>query len=719
MSTLSRWWHRWTRGLWFPVWWLAVLGVLLLTSPRLRSATWQVGDVAATDILAPYSVQYPSEVLTERAREEAARAVGKVYDPLDPAIARRQIERLQATLRYIDAVRADSYASTDAKIADLLRIANLNLTPDEAHQLLSLDDASWARVKREAQRVLLEVMQSPIRDDKVEEARRSVAVRVGFDLTPIQARLVERLAAAFVAPNVLFNPQRTAEAQEQARRSVQPVIRVFRRGEIVVPRGKVLDEADLEALQHFNLLTTTPQRRAQIAAAYGALTALLALFSGLFWRGHPRALSGARAKFLALGGYVALLAVARLWLPGHVVVPYLFPLGVYALVLAVFSDLTTVMALAGTLAVLVVYDLPRGLELAIGYGIVPLVGAFWLHRRGGRLSSFVQAGMILALGNALWVLAFRLPDPRTDWPGLATLLAAGLGNAGLSTSMALLLHYALAPLLGRITPQHLLDLARPDHPLLQYLLRRAPGTYQHSLLVANLSEQAAERVGADPLLARVGALYHDVGKAENPHYFIENLPPGAPDPHADLTPQQSSAIIRAHVPDGLRLARTYRLPPRLMDFIAEHHGTTITRFQYAMALRQAADPEQVNIEDFRYPGPKPQSKETGILMLADGCEARARSQRPGTPQALREMVHDQIMRRLNEGQLDEAPLTVRDLVAIEAAFVDVLQGTYHQRIPYPGVAPSSRPSSKAEALAPGAARERVEEEVGDADRGAN
>ncbi len=692
MATPSRW-RAWARGLWFPLWWLVVLGVLLTTSPRLRPAMWQVGDVAATDILAPYSVQYPSQVLTEQAREEAARAVGKVYDPLDPAIARRQLERLQAALHYIDAVRHDPYATPDEKVLDLLRLEGVELTPAEARQILNLDEDAWAQVKREAQRVLIEVMQAPIREDRVDDARRAVVARISFDLTPIQARLAEKLAAAFVAPNVLYNPQRTAEAQEQARRSVQPVVRAFRRGEIVVPRGKVLDEADLEALAHFGMLA--PQRRGQVTAAYGLLVTLLALITAMYWRGHPQALPGGRDKALALGGMVLLLAIARGLLPGHVVLPYLFPMGLYALVLALFWQPATAMLLSAVLTVLVVYDLPRALELAVFYGLVPWAAALWLHQRGGRLSSFVQAGILLAVGQVLTVLAFRLPDPRTDWLGLSTLMVAGVVNAGLSASAALLFQYTLAPLLGHITPQHLLDLARPDHPLLQHLLHRAPGTYQHSLLVANMAEQAAERVGADPLLARVGALYHDVGKAENPHYFIENIPPGGPDPHAGLTPQQSSAIIRAHVTDGLRLAREYHLPARLHDFIAEHHGTTITRYQYMQALRQAEDPSQVNVEDFRYPGPKPRSKETGILMLADGCEARARSQRPESPEALRALVHDQIMQRLNEGQLDDAPLTLRDLAAIENAFVDVLQGIYHQRIKYPETAPLSAPQEAA------------------------
>lgn len=676
-----------SRWLWLLVWWGAVLGVLLVTSPRLQAIPWQLGDVATTDILAPYALQFVSDVLTQQAQDDAARAVGRVYDPLDPTIGRRQLERLQAALRYIDVVRRDPYADIEAKTLDLLRMDDLSLTADEARQILTLDPASWAQVQREAQRVLVEMMQTPIRDDRLDEARRMVPARIRFDLTPVQARLVETLVNAYLAPNVLYNPERTAQAQAQARASVTPVSRTFRRGEIVVPRGKVLDAADLEALAHFGMLT--PQRRGAVLAAYGALMLLVGLVVAVFWKVWPQALPDARSRLAGLGGFVLLLVMARLLLPGHVLRPYLFPLGLYALVLAVFWDVPTTLVFSSALAVLVAYDLARPLEWLTFHGFAPWVAALWLKYRGGRLSAFIQAGLLMMVSQLATVTAFRLADPSTDWVALGSLWVAAVFNAGLSTSMALLAQYLLAFGLGRVTPQHLLELARPDHPLLQYLLHRAPGTYQHSLLVANLAEQAAERVGADPLLARVGALYHDVGKAENPHYFIENIPPGGPDPHAGLTPQQSSAIVRAHVTDGLRLAREYRLPARLHDFIAEHHGTTLTYYQYQQALQQAEDPSQVHADDFRYPGPRPRSAETAILMLADGCEARARSQRPGTPEALRAMVHDQIMRRLKQGQLDDAPLTLRDLAAIEDAFVDVLQGIYHQRLEYAeGTVPS-------------------------------
>ena len=230
----------------------------------------------------------------------------------------------------------------------------------------------------------------------------------------------------------------------------------------------------------------------------------------------------------------------------------------------------------------------------------------------------------------------------------------------------------------------LMDLTRPDHPLLQRLLNTAPGTYQHSLQVANLAEQAAERIDADPLLTRVGALYHDVGKLRNPIFFIENQPPGFPNPHDKLDPLTSSAAIIRHVPDGLDLARKYRLPGRIVDFIAEHHGKMITRYQYIRAIEAAdGDEETVDEEQFRYPGPRPQSRETAIVMLADSSEARVRAERPVDEDELRELIQGVVEDRVTWKQLDDTDLTLRELNVIVDSFTGTLKGVYHPRMKYP------------------------------------
>jgi putative nucleotidyltransferase with HDIG domain len=249
--------------------------------------------------------------------------------------------------------------------------------------------------------------------------------------------------------------------------------------------------------------------------------------------------------------------------------------------------------------------------------------------------------------------------------------------------------FILAQFLGLTTALQLLEISRPDSSLLNYFLQRAPGTYQHSLQVANLAEQAAECIQADTLLTRVGALFHDVGKAANPLFFVENQPPSQIDSHDDLKPETSAQVIIRHVADGLELARKYHLPRRLQDFIAEHHGTLITRYQYNRAMQIAkADNSQVDEAKFRYPGPAPRSKETALLMFADGVEARARAERPGNDDEVRALVRSVIERCQKYGQLDNAPLSQRDLTDIIESFVTTLRVTYHPRLEYPKDSPA-------------------------------
>jgi putative nucleotidyltransferase with HDIG domain len=282
------------------------------------------------------------------------------------------------------------------------------------------------------------------------------------------------------------------------------------------------------------------------------------------------------------------------------------------------------------------------------------------------------------------LIAFRLPFSQPDWLGMVQFLSVA-AFAGLSAaSLTLLLQYLFAQLLGLTTPLQLLEISRPDSTLLQFFLRNAPGTYQHSLQVANLAEQAAEKIGADPLLTRVGALFHDIGKALNPNFFIENQLPGSVNTHEDSDPYKVAATIIRHVTDGIQLAKKHRLPRRLHDFILEHHGTLITQYQYNQALEAAGgDATKVDIEKFRYPGPSPASRESALLMLADATEARARAERPSDDDEIRKLVTSVIQTVQKHNQLDDTLLTLRDLNQITESFVTTLRGTYHPRIQYP------------------------------------
>jgi putative nucleotidyltransferase with HDIG domain len=394
-----------------------------------------------------------------------------------------------------------------------------------------------------------------------------------------------------------------------------------------------------------------------------------------------------RSAALVVLLFLVFLISARLVIPAHTVVPYVFPVAAYGMTVAALFGAELAIVSSVPLAILAAYDLPYALDLTLYYMIGSLFGVLALGR-ARRLFTFFWAGVAVALSSVIVILVYRLPSPTSDLVGLATLAAAASFNGLASASITVLLQFLLAQLLGVTTSIQLMDLTRPDHPLLQVLLHNAPGTYQHSLQVANLAEQAAEQIDADPILTRVGALYHDIGKTAAPAFFIENQPPGFVNPHDTLPANESAAIIIRHVADGLELGRQHRLPRRVLDFISEHHGTAITRYQYVNAVKAAGgDETQVDIEQFRYPGPKPQSRETAVLMLADGCEARVRAERPDDQERLRKIIKEVINARVSSGQLDETNLTLRDLNTILDSFTATLRGIYHPRVEYPKLEP--------------------------------
>lgn len=286
----------------------------------------------------------------------------------------------------------------------------------------------------------------------------------------------------------------------------------------------------------------------------------------------------------------------------------------------------------------------------------------------------------LAFTNGAIILVFSLLHGEQ----LSTLLQNqlyGLVNAIISIIIALGALPFLENIFGITTPIRLLELSNPNEPLLRELLTKAPGTYHHSLIVANLSEQAAQAIGADPLIARVGALYHDIGKAKRPYFFIENQF-GGENPHDKLTPNLSTLVVISHTRDGIEMGRIHRLPLVIQDFITQHHGTTLVQYFYHQALTKDGS-ERVFQEDYRHDGPKPQTKETAIMLLADEVEASTRSLTKPTPQKIEEAVKEVIHYVEKDGQLEESPLSFKDLSIITSTFIKLLCGMYHSRIEYP------------------------------------
>lgn len=375
------------------------------------------------------------------------------------------------------------------------------------------------------------------------------------------------------------------------------------------------------------------------------------------------------------------LGAALLLLPGHAWLYYLFPSAAISIVLAAFVDAQLSLLVAVALGLVVGYLADRSLAVAAYASVGGLVGVLSLGRTN-RVNHILWSGVCVGLANTAVVLVWGVLAEPVSRLELARLLALAIANGLFSSSLALIGFFLVSALLGITTSLQLLDLAQPTHPLLQQLLQHAPGTYYHSLMVSNLAEQAAQRIGADVLLTRVGALYHDVGKLAQPEYFAENEPAGV-NMHQSLEPRQSARIIVNHVPEGLRLARHYHLPGEVRRFIAEHHGTSLIQYFYYLALQQAGAAGQVLESDFRYPGPRPRSRETALVMLSDSCEATVRAEQPSSLEQIQQIVQRVVMERVNGGELNECSLTLHDVDQAQHAFVEVLHGAFHPRISYP------------------------------------
>ncbi len=641
-----------------------------------------VGEVAPRDLDAPRAIEYISDVRTEEARQNAALTVPSIYTPADPSVAREQIHHLRVTLQYITTVRADKYADATEQQSDLLALENITLNPEIIATILSSSDAQWETIQQESLSVLEQVMRNSIRQNDVASIQRNVPSRVSLALTETQANLVAALVRAFIVPNSFYSDDLTEASRNSAREAVEPIVQQYKAGERVVSGGQIITPANFEALEKLGLIQSKDEFPKTIGA--GVLTLTLALFLWLYFNYRPSAhLRDLRSLVSAAILFLVFLVGARLALPNHLITPYFYPLPAFGLLIATLFGADTAFVLVFALSFLTTYGMTDSLELTSYYLLASLVSILVLGK-ARQAWSFLKAGLAVSLVGIAMLLAYWLPFTSADWIGIATLAAAAAFNGLSSASLTLLLQFFLAQILGIPTTLRLLEISRPDAPLLQYLLRTAPGTYQHSLQVANLAEQAAESIGADALLVRVGALFHDVGKAQNPLFFIENQVPGSINTHEDLAPEESAEIIIRHVNDGVTLGRKYRLPRRLIDFILEHHGTNITRYQYTQALKNAkGDHSKVDLEKFRYPGPAPRSRETALLMLADGTEAWARAERPQTEQELRSLVHKSIERVQQSGQINNTHLTLRDLALIKESFISTLRGTLHPRIKYP------------------------------------
>lgn len=510
------------------------------------------------------------------------------------------------------------------------------------------------------------------------------------------ARAIRRVATSMINVNITYNRERTAAVKKEALASVKPVYFQIAKGEPIIKEGEPVNEGHLRKLAGLNKANPAYSRYTILIGTAVILLLLLHLCCYFSERYLDR--SGNASEDLVL---FCLLILGTLLLvrfisslsplvtsagPGMNArsILYAAPVATGSMLASLMVDARIAFIFAALAAATSSLAVEGDIYLFVYYFISGIVGLHGMAKITDR-TSVLRAGLLVGLVNMAAVLAVKMAVGQ-----VATVQDAyeiGLGFLG--GVLSGLLVSGLAPLLerlGYVTNIKLLEMANLNHPLLKQMAMEAPGTYHHSIMVGNLAESSAELIGANPLLARVGALFHDIGKIgkkTKPSYFIENQERGA-NPHDKLEPSMSSLILVTHVKNGVEKAQQFRLGKAITDIIQQHHGTNLIRFFYNKALEKAEKTGQVVSEDkYHYPGPRPQSKEAALVMLADVTEAACRTLTDPTPARIQKRVQTLVMQLFSEGQLDQSTLTLKDLHAITKSFVRTLQGILHSRIDYP------------------------------------
>lgn len=685
---------------WRLVLFAALLGILLggvLVLPVVPAAVGQdvrEGFPAPYTLTSPVTTRYVSQVLTRADREAAAKAVADVYT-FDPSITTQARQTLSNTLGVVETIAFDPSFTTTQRLTRLNSLEGIDFTAETLNLLLTMPPSAWPAIKRETVRVFdtLNYDMGNVRQIQAQDVdllRLGISRRIQLTFSPLERALIEQLVKPFLVPNYVVDEDETARRREEAQNRTPPHYVDVLEGELILYEGQIVRAVDLEKLEAAGLRNPTVSWW-NVAGHLVLVVGLVAAYCLFLYRFQEKVAQDFRS--LLLIGLVMFVAVigAKLMVPGRVGLAYAFPLPTVAILLSLL--LGPGVAVGATLIMAILVGLLGGssmvlVVLGVVGGLIGILGVW----KAKHLSAFFLTGLYISLADIVVVAAFRLVGQALDLRPLATAVVACVISGFASAILGFATFGFLGSLFGRVTLLQLMELSNPNHPLLHRLMQEAPGTYYHSIIVGNLAERAAEVIGADPMLARVGAYYHDIGKVIRPYFFIDNQA-GRSNIHDDLPPRSSAQIITDHVRDGLILARKYRLPERIVDFIPQHHGTTTATYFYHRALQED---ETVNPDDFRYPGPKPRSREAGILMLADSVEAKVRALSQagklqevleGKGQAdvdpLAKLVADIVEERVRDGQLDESDLTFRDVQAIQQAFVEMLRGVYHPRIIYP------------------------------------
>ncbi|MBU3181581.1 HD family phosphohydrolase [Clostridium psychrophilum] len=658
---------------------------ILVTALVPKKYTLNVGDIANADIKAPREVE--NEMSTENNRTKAVESVGQktIKIPVNEK-AVKNIGDLFAKVALLNSTQ-DSTSSvkllSEKEKIDSLKSKNSisDFTYEQYQTLIKLDRSD----ANELQKFLEDTMTAlydltTINENKPKEivmAQGIIATAFNNSNFPKNIREIGMsIANAEVHPNTIYDKKGTDVLIEEARKNVKPVM--IKKEQIIVKEGEPITSEQKALLESLGLLDNTNNIEWSLYLSLAALVCLVILLQWYYLYKYHKQIFNDIKKLIMLNALnIIAILIARVI---GVTSMFVIPLACVPMLMAILTNDEVSIALNILNCILISVGVNFNYEITILAVLNSIVGVMLLKKMQQR-NDILYSSIYIAIVNLMVYLSmgFLLSNSIMD-----VLKKAGM--VFLASLISGVLTIGFLPFFESffdiVTTVKLLELSNPNHPLLKRLLLEAPGSYHHSVLVANLSEVAAEVVEANPALARVAAYYHDIGKIKRPYFFKENQL-GNDNPHDKITPNLSTLIIISHVKDGLELAKKYKIPKVIQDVIVQHHGTTLVKYFYVTMKNSSENPDDIKEEDFRYQGPNPESKEAAIIMLADAVEAAVRSIQNPTKGKIEEMVNNLIKSRLNDGQLNNCDLTLKDLEKIRKAFMKVLSGIYHERIEYP------------------------------------
>lgn len=660
-----------------------IIFATLATSVVTKKYDLRVGEIATTDIKA--SREVVNTVETEAKKIEAIEKVGKQYSLQTDIQKNSQITLEEFFLNLKEAITTKDTESSNGNTTSKLQLEILNednpfdLTTSEEMYLLTLNEEQINKMYDVLLNAINDAYNISINEDSTETLNKAIQIAQDVVYNNYNDEHIisisDKIINVLVKPNLFYDNEKTEEAQQEAAKNVTPV--VYKKNQTIVEEGKPITEAQIQALDELGLLNNS-KFNISLYLALAIMVIIVMYIQNRYLKKYYKDIYNNSSKLIMINIITIMTIVfARVF---SIASPYLIPLACTPILLTLLLNYRISLVVSITNIILMAVAVSFNIEIIILAIVSVIVGATFLKKMQQR-NDIVYSCIYIAILNGVMTLSIsalvtsNLKEILLD---TAFILVGSLLSGILSTGLLPFFE----SMFDIVTNVKLLELSNPNNPLLKKLLMEAPGTYHHSVIVANLAEVATEAVGGNALLARIGAYYHDIGKTKKPYFFKENQL-GKENPHDDITPELSKLLIISHVKDGLELAREYKLPKVIQDFIPTHHGKTLVKYFYLTAKNNAENPDDIKEEDYMYPGPKPKTKEQCILMLADSVEAAVRSINNPTKEKIENMVDNIVKDKLSLGQLDDSQLTISDVKKIKKCFLKTLNGIYHERIEYP------------------------------------